>query len=238
MEGLFSRGHWVKDVLKDEGHLRFMSWLNSPALPYDFCELREGHNLRNLMVILSEGATGGQVVQPLITATKEIVDEITANDLHLPVVDPNSSDADVAELNRLLSLYTRLQSHLAVLGSIYNPQPSFQGRVIVPFTGTFNLKANIDFLRSLGTIVRYISLSLISFLTLCAGTCAGEETNSSEVSPRNTVTPSDSTTMTQMGGNVRKNPKLQMKTSSRNMGSLVVNRPSAISRCSNILPRF
>ena len=143
-----------------------MSWLNAPALPYDFCELREGHNLRGLMVTFSEGATAGQVVQPLITATKEIVDEIISKDLQLPmtnIVDPNSSEFDVAELNRLLNLYSRLQSHLSVLQSIYNPQPTFQGRVNAPFTGTFNLQGNIDLLHSLGTVLRYVPLSV--FLT-------------------------------------------------------------------------
>lgn len=142
-----------------------MSWLNAPALPYDFCELREGHNLRGLMVTFSEGATAGQVVQPLITATKEIVDEIISKELQLPmtdIVDPNSSEFDVAELNRLLNLYSRLQSHLSVLQSIYNPQPTFHGRVNAPFIGTFNLQGNIDLLRSLGTILRYVPLSFFS----------------------------------------------------------------------------
>jgi hypothetical protein len=146
-----------------------LSWLNAPALPYDFAELREGYNLRNLMVSFSEGASGGQVIEPLLNTTKEIVNEITSNNLQLPmtnVVDPKNPDFNPGELNRLLKLYSRLQLHLAILQSIYTPQPNLQGRVNNAFTGNFSASSNVDTLRSLGTILRYHASHIFAFLGL------------------------------------------------------------------------
>jgi hypothetical protein len=166
MDGFFSRGYWVKDIIKDDGHRMFLNFLDSRALPYDFSELRDGYGLRTLMVTFSEGASHGQVISALLQKTRCIVDDIMGNDhWQLPttnICDPQNADFDVGELNQLLGLYSRLQAHLAVLQSIFSPQQSLQGRVNVPSTQAFDRPEYVGMIGELGTILRYYTLSLIS----------------------------------------------------------------------------
>jgi hypothetical protein len=161
MDGLFSRGYWIKDILKDDGHRRFIDFLDSPALPYDFSELRDGYGLRTLLVSFSEGSSTGAVINTLLIKTRCIVDDIMGNDhWQLPttnVCDPENAGFDVGDLNQLLGLYSRLQAHLAVLQSIYSPQQNLQGRVNVPFTNIFEDSQYVRMIRELGTVLRYLN---------------------------------------------------------------------------------
>ena len=132
--------------------------MNAPSIPYDFGETRDGHVLRTLMVQFAE-QNGPTVIPPLLDITREIVTEIINCPASLPVknvVDPANFDFDVAELNRLLQLYSRLHSHLAVLQSIYNQTTNMQGRPNVAFTVPFGLPENIEMLVSIGEVVRFV----------------------------------------------------------------------------------
>jgi E3 ubiquitin-protein ligase HUWE1 len=133
--------------------------LNAPSIPYDFGETRDGHVLRTLMVQFVE-QNGPTVVPPLLNVTREIVAEITNCPVSLPIkniVDPSNLDFDVGELNRLLRLYSRLHSHLAVLQSIYNQTTNMQGRPNVAHTVPFSVSENVEMLTSIGEVIRFVS---------------------------------------------------------------------------------
>ena len=103
---------------------------------------------------------GPTVIPPLLNVTREIVAEISNCPASLPtknIIDPANLDLDVAELNRLLRLYSRLHSHLAVLQSIYNQTTNMQGRPNVAYTVSFNVPENVEMLASVGEVVRFVS---------------------------------------------------------------------------------
>jgi hypothetical protein len=155
-EGFFSTVHWIKDFIKEDGHLLLLGTLNAPSIPYDFGETRDGQVLRALMVQFVD-QNGPIVIPPLLDATRNIVGEISNSPISLPVknfVDPANVDFDVIELNRLFRLYSRLQSHLAILQSIYNQNTNMQGRASIPHTLPFNQMENVEMLASIGNVVR------------------------------------------------------------------------------------
>ena len=157
-EGFFSTGHWIKDFIKEDGHLLLLGILNAPSMPYDFGEIRDGQVLRALMVQFVD-QNGPTVIPPLLDATKGIVTEISNSPILLPVkniVDPANMDFDVNELNRLLRLYSRLQSHLAILQSIYNQNTNMQGRASTAHTLPFSQIENVEMLASIGKVVWYV----------------------------------------------------------------------------------
>lgn len=133
--------------------------LNAPSIPYDFGETRDGHVLRTLMVQFAD-QNGPVVLPPLLAVTREIVTEISNSPIALPVkniTDPANVDFDQNELNGLLRLYSRLQSHLAVLQSIVNQTTNMQGRPSVAYTIPFHQAENVEMLASIGKVVRYVS---------------------------------------------------------------------------------
>lgn len=132
--------------------------LDAPSIPYDFGETRDGHVLRTLMVQFVD-QNGPTVIPPLLAATKDIVLEISNSQISLPITDitiPANVDFDVDELNRLLRLYSRLQSHLAILQSIYNQTTNMQGRPAVAYTVPFNQPDNVEILFGIGKVIRYV----------------------------------------------------------------------------------
>jgi hypothetical protein len=132
--------------------------LDAPSIPYDFGETRDGHVLRTLMVQFVD-QNGTTVIPPLLAVTKEIVLEIDNSPISLPIKDittPANVDFDVNELNRLLQLYSRLQSYLAILQSIYNQTTNMQGRPAVAYTVPFNQSDNVEILFGIGKIIRYV----------------------------------------------------------------------------------
>ena len=141
--------------------------LNAPSIPYDFGEAREGYALRALMAQFVD-QSGSVVIPPLLDATREIVSEISECSVSLPVkniLDKANIDFDVGELNRLLRLYSRLHSHLAVFQSIYTPTLNMQGRQNIAYTQCFSQSENVEMLASIGTIVRYLSSDFILILS-------------------------------------------------------------------------
>jgi hypothetical protein len=152
----------IKDFIKEDGHLLFFSIFNAPAIPYDFCESRDGYGIRGLVVQFMD-SNNQTVIGPLLTATKEILDEIAHCPMSLPVFNVTNKEAfpedfDMLDFNRLLSLYSRLLSHLSLLQSVYNVTTNMQGRPSVPFTPPFNLPQNIDMLTEIGNVIRYVFL--------------------------------------------------------------------------------
>jgi hypothetical protein len=134
--------------------------LNAPSIPYDFSETRDGHGLRTLMVQFVD-QNGPTIIPPLLNITREIVTEVTNSPVPLPVkniTDPANIDFDLEELNRLLRLYSRLQSHLAVLQSIYSQQLNMQNRPSFAYTVPFQILENVEILALIGIVVRYVFL--------------------------------------------------------------------------------
>jgi hypothetical protein len=102
---------------------------------------------------------GTTVIPPLLAVTKDIVLEIDNSPISLPIKDitiPANVDFDVNELNRLLQLYSRLQSYLAILQSIYNQTTNMQGRPAVAHTVPFHQPDNVEILFGIGKIIRYV----------------------------------------------------------------------------------
>jgi hypothetical protein len=137
--------------------------LNAPSIPYDFGETRDGYILRTLMVQFVD-QNGPKIIPPLLAAVKEILSELSACTASLPVkniTDPANVDFDVSEFNRLLRLYSRLQSHLSILQSIYNQTTNMQGRPNVAYTFLLDSDENLEMLSLIGKVVRYVALRVI-----------------------------------------------------------------------------
>lgn len=137
--------------------------LNAPSIPYDFGETRDGYILRTLMVQFVD-QNGPIIIPPLLDAVKDILSELSDCTASLPVkniTDPGNVDFDVSEFNRLLRLYSRLQSHLAILQSIYNQTTNMQGRPNVAYTLPFDNDENLKMLASIGNVVRCVAISVI-----------------------------------------------------------------------------
>jgi hypothetical protein len=155
---LFSTSHGIREFLRDEGHLHLLAILNAPSIPYDFGETRDGHCLRNLMTVFAD-QNGPTIIPPLLDATKEILAEIAASPVSLPttnITDLENVDFDVPQLNQLLRLYSRLQSRLAILQTIYLQTSNMQGRPSVAHTVPFSVAENVDMLSSIGNVVRLV----------------------------------------------------------------------------------
>lgn len=134
--------------------------LNAPSIPYDFGETRDGYCLRNLMVLFIDVGGSPSVTTRVLDVTREILTSIDDGDISLPprdIADPAVlEEIDIPALNRLLRLYSRLQSHLAILQSIYMQTQNIQGRPATAYTTPFNQAQNVDMLGVIGDVVRYV----------------------------------------------------------------------------------
>jgi len=140
--------------------------LNAPSIPYDFAETRDGYCLRNLMVLFVD-QNGPLIIPHLLDVTRNILSDLLHCGTSLPVGNfAQDADAgfDIPELNKLLHIYSKLQSHLAILQSIYIQTTNLQGRTSAPYTVPFNQPENVEMLGVLGKVVRYVLvLSLLIF---------------------------------------------------------------------------
>jgi hypothetical protein len=111
------------------------------------------------MVLFIE-VNGPSVIPRVLSVTREILTEISNCPASLPmdnIADPAvQAKIDVPELNTLLRLYSRLQSHLAILQSIYTQPSNTPGRSTVAYTIPFNQAENLEMLGLIGNVVRYV----------------------------------------------------------------------------------
>jgi hypothetical protein len=118
-------------------------------------------------MVLFIDVNGSSVIPRVLSVTREILTEISNCSASLPmnnIADPAvQAEIDVPELNTLLRLYLRLQSHLAILQSIYT-QPSNTGRSTVAFTVPFNQAENVEMLGLIGNVVRYVTQTSVTNL--------------------------------------------------------------------------
>jgi hypothetical protein len=159
-EGFFSTAHWVKDFLKEDGHIMLLEIIDAPGMPYDFAETRDHHILRALMIQFAD-QNGSIILPPLIDSTRDVLAEIAYSKVQLPtndITDPENRDFDLQGFNDLLNSFSRVQSYLALLQAIYNPQSNgIQGRPNVGYTMWLNLEENVQLLESIATVVlRYV----------------------------------------------------------------------------------
>jgi hypothetical protein len=114
---------------------------------------------------------GQTIVPPLLAVLKDILSDITQSTASLPVnlTNLDTSSVDIDELNRLLRLYSRLSSHLAILQSIYVQTLNMQGRPTVAFSGPFSEADNVEILAMLGKVIRYGFLMSCLFLVIVTG---------------------------------------------------------------------
>ena len=128
-------------------------------MPYDFEETRDGTLLRSLMIQIAD-QNGMTLMPPLLAVTKECLDGIQDNPATLPLdlTKFDTSAIDVTELDRLLRSYARLSSYLSLLQSIYSQTVNMQGRPLVAYTVPFTQSDNVESLKMIGTIIRYILL--------------------------------------------------------------------------------
>jgi hypothetical protein len=114
-------------------------------------------------MVLFIDVTGSSVIPRLLDVTRDILTEISKSPASLPmknIADPAvQKELDLPELNNLLRLYSRLQSHLAILQSIYMQPPNMQGRPAAAYTVPFNQPENVEMLGLIGNVVRYIVYS-------------------------------------------------------------------------------
>ena len=129
-------------------------------MPYDFAETRDHHILRALMIQFAD-QNGSIILPPLIDSTRDVLAEIAYSKVQLPttdITDPANRDFDLQGFNDLLNSFSRVQSYLALLQAIYNPQSNgIQGRPNVGYTMWLNLEENVQLLESIATVVlRYV----------------------------------------------------------------------------------
>jgi hypothetical protein len=105
---------------------------------------------------------GPTVFPTLMGFARDVAYEITHSNASLPdkdFTDPENRGFKVADLNRLLQLYSRLQTHLAIFLSIYNQRDSIQGRPNLGYATYLNTPENVGYFSNVGSIVRYVTLS-------------------------------------------------------------------------------
>jgi len=134
--------------------------IEAPGIPYDFAESKDHYTLRSLMMQFAD-QNGGTILPPLIESTRKTVKEIARSSVSFPttdITDPANRDFDLEEFNRLLDALSRVQSYLALLQAIFNPQASnVPGRPNVGYTMWLNIEENVELLQSLVTVIlRYI----------------------------------------------------------------------------------
>jgi E3 ubiquitin-protein ligase HUWE1 len=155
-EGFFSTAHWIKDFLKEDGHIMLLEIIDAPGMPYDFAESRDHYILRSLMLQFAD-QHGAIIFPPLIDCTRDALAEITHSKVQLPtndITDPANRNFDLEEFNTLLAAFSRVQSYLALLLAIYNPQANtIQGRPLVGYTMWLNSEENVQLLESVVTVV-------------------------------------------------------------------------------------
>jgi hypothetical protein len=111
------------------------------------------------MVLFIE-ANAPSIIPRVLRVTREILADISNCPASLPmnnIADPDiQAEINVPELNTLLRLYSRLQSHLAILQSIYTQPSNSPGRHTVAYTIPFNQPENVEMLGLIGNVVRYV----------------------------------------------------------------------------------
>jgi len=112
--------------------------------------------MRNLFVQFVE-PFGSIVIPPFLTATKDVLTEISNCTVPLPdkdITNLDNIDFDVKELNKTLRLYSILGTHLTILAQIYSRNTNAPGRPSGPHTALFSQPENLEVLTSVGDVLR------------------------------------------------------------------------------------